>query len=367
MSVTTDEARPKPASVVERLFALQEHGTNVRTEVLAGVTTFLTMAYIVFINPMILADAGMPKGAVFVATCLIAAIGSMIMALAANYPIALAPGMGLNAYFAYVVVLQMHYSWQAALGAVFISGCCFLAVTLLRIRDVIIDGIPVSLRIAITVGIGLFLAIISLKNAGLVAADPATFVTVGDLHKPGAVMAALGFLLIAALSALEVRGALLIGILAVTVLSFFVAGNAFHGVVAMPPSIAPTFFALDVKGALAHGLLDVILVLFLVELFDATGTLMGVARRAGLLVDGSTSRLSRALIADSSAIFLGSLLGTSSTTAYLESAAGVEAGGRTGLTAVTVALLFLCCLFFAPLAGACPPTRPRPPCSTSPA
>ncbi|MEE7494445.1 NCS2 family permease [Methylobacterium oryzae CBMB20] len=344
-------ARP---GFLERTFRLAEHGTSVRTEVLAGLTTFLTMAYIVFINPSILGDAGMPRGAVFVATCLVAALGSMIMALWANYPIALAPGMGLNAYFTYVVVQQLGFSWQAALGAVFISGVCFLIVTLTGLRALIVEGIPRSMRIAITVGIGLFLAIIALKNAGLVAASPATFVTLGDLHKPEAILAVLGFLMVAVLSARKVRAALLSSILTVTALSFVFAGNTFQGIVSLPPSIAPTLFALDIPGALSAGLLHVILVLFLVELFDATGTLMGVASRAGLLTDGKMRRLDRALMADSVSVFAGSLLGTSSTTAYLESASGVEEGGRTGLTAATVAVLFLACLFFAPLAGAVP-------------
>ncbi|MEG9528728.1 MAG: NCS2 family permease, partial [Hyphomicrobiales bacterium] len=362
MDLKRDVAPPAPGAsgFLERTFRLAEHGTSVRTELLAGLTTFLTMAYIVFINPSILADAGMPRGAVFVATCLVAALGSMIMALYANYPIALAPGMGLNAYFTYVVVQGLGFSWQAALGAVFISGLCFLVVTLTGLRALIVDGIPSSMRIAITVGIGLFLAIIALKNAGLVAASPATFVTLGDLHKPEAILAVIGFLMVAVLSARKVRAALLSSILTVTVLSFVFAGNTFQGLVSLPPSLAPTLFALDITGALSAGLLNVILVLFLVELFDATGTLMGVAGRAGLLTEGRMRRLDRALMADSAAVFAGSLLGTSSTTAYLESASGVEEGGRTGLTAATVAVLFLACLFFAPLAAAVPPYATAP-------
>jgi len=340
--------------LLDRLFKLEEHGTTVRTELVAGLTTFLTMAYIVFVNPSILGDAGMPKDAVFVATCLIAALGTLIMGLYANYPIALAPGMGLNAYFAYVVVKGMGFSWQVALGAVFISGCLFLAVTLFRLRELIIRGIPHTLRVAITVGIGLFLAIISLRGAGIVAASPATFVTLGDLHQPSVVLAVIGFFLIVVLDRLRMPGAILIGILTVTVLSFFFAGNTFGGVFSAPPSIAPTFLQLDIKGALSAGILNVVLVFFLVELFDATGTLMGVAKRAGLLKEGKMDRLNKALLADSGAIFAGSLLGTSSTTAYVESAAGVQAGGRTGLTAVTVALLFLACLLISPLAGSVP-------------
>ena len=340
--------------LLERVFKLTEHQTDVRTEVLAGVTTFLTMAYIIFVNPSILGTTGMPKDAVFVATCLIAALGTGIMALYANYPIALAPGMGLNAYFAFVVVGAMGYTWQVALGAVFISGCLFLAITLFRLRELIVRGIPHSIRIAIVVGIGLFLALIALKSAGIVAASPATFVTLGDLHKPPVVLAALGFFIIVVLDRLKVRGAILIGILVVTVLSFFFGGNQFNGVFAVPPSIAPTFLQLDIGGALKGGILNVVLVFFLVELFDATGTLMGVAKRAGLLVEGKMDRLNKALLADSGAIFAGSLLGTSSTTAYVESAAGVQAGGRTGLTALTVAVLFLACLVISPLAGAVP-------------
>ena len=340
--------------MLERFFKLKEHGTTVRTEIFAGLTTFLTMAYIIFVNPSILGAAGMPQDAVFVATCLIAALGTAIMALYANYPIALAPGMGLNAYFAFVVVGAMGYSWQTALGAVFISGCLFLAITLFGLRELIVRGIPQSIRIAIVVGIGMFLAIIALKSAGIVVASPDTLVTLGDLHQPQAVLAVIGFLLIVVLDRFRVPGAILIGIVAVTVLSFFFGGNQFSGVFSPPPSIAPTFLQLDIAGAFKGGVLNVVLVFFLVELFDATGTLMGVAKRAGLLVPGRMERLNKALLADSAAIFAGSLLGTSSTTAYAESAAGVQAGGRTGLTSLTVAVLFLACLFISPLAGVVP-------------
>jgi adenine/guanine/hypoxanthine permease len=340
---------------LEQYFKLSAHGTDVRTEVLAGITTFLTMAYIIFVNPSILGDAGMPKDSVFVATCVAAAVGTLIMGLYANFPIGLAPGMGLNAYFAYGVVAGMGFPWQAALGAVFISGCCFMIVSLLRIREKIMNAIPASLRIAIPAGVGLFLALISLKNAGIVVSSPATFVTMGDLHKPAPVLAIVGFLVIVALDRLKVTGALLIGIMAVTVLSFFFGGNAFHGIVSAPPSISPTAFELDIMGAVSHGLFNVVLVFFLVELFDATGTLMGVAQRAGLMKDGKLPpNMNKALLADSGAIIAGSVMGTSSTTAFIESAAGVQAGGRTGLTAVIVALLFLAALFIAPLAGVVP-------------
>jgi len=340
--------------MLEKYFKLKEHGTTVSTEIFAGLTTFLTMAYIIFVNPSILGAAGMPQDAVFVATCLIAALGTGIMALYANYPIALAPGMGLNAYFAFVVVGAMGYSWQTALGAVFVSGCLFLAITLLGLRELIVRGIPQTIRTSIVVGIGLFLAIIALKSAGIVVASPATLVQLGDVHQPSVVLAVIGFILIVVLDRFRVPGAILIGIVSVTVLSFFFGDNKFSGVFAPPPSIAPTFMQLDIAGALKGGILNVVLVFFLVELFDATGTLMGVAKRAGLLVPGRMERLNKALLADSAAIFAGSLLGTSSTTAYAESASGVQAGGRTGLTALTVAVMFLACLFISPLAGAVP-------------
>jgi AGZA family xanthine/uracil permease-like MFS transporter len=339
---------------LETFFKLKESGSDVRTEVVAGLTTFLTMAYIIFVNPTILGDAGMPKEAVFVATCLAAALGTAIMGLYANYPIGMAPGMGLNAYFAYAVVLGMGVPWQTALGAVFISGCLFVLVSVLGLREMLVNGIPRSLRTAITVGIGLFLALIALKSAGLVVASPATMVTAGDLHKAPALMAIFGFLLIVTLDRLKVKGSILIGIVAVTVLSFFFGGNKFVGLVSLPPPVAPTLLQLDVPGALKMGVLNVVLVFFLVELFDATGTLMGVANRAGLLVEGKMKRLNKALLADSVAIVAGSALGTSSTTAYIESAAGVQAGGRTGLTALVVATMFLACLFIAPIAGVVP-------------
>ena len=340
--------------MLEKLFKLGESGTDVRTEVLAGLTTFLTMVYIIFVNPAILGDAGLPKESVFVATCIVAALGTAVMGLYANYPIAMAPGMGLNAYFAYAVVLGMGIAWPAALGAVFISGCLFILVSLLGLRGMIVDGIPRSMRVAITVGLGMFLALIALKNAGIVVPNEPTLVKAGDLHKPEALMAIAGFLAIVALDRLKVRGAILIGIVLVTVLSFFFGGNTYKGIFSLPPSIEPTLFKLDIAGALSVGILNVVLVFFLVELFDATGTLMGVARRAGLLVEGKMDRLNKALLADSGAIVAGSILGTSSTTAYLESASGVQAGGRTGLTALTVAVLFLACLFIAPLAGVVP-------------
>lgn len=341
--------------MLETWFQLRDHGTDLRTECIAGLTTFLTMVYIVFVNPDILAAAGMPREAVFVATCLAAAIGSLAMGLLANYPIALAPGMGLNAYFAFVVVGTLGYSWQAALGAVFLSGLLFVLVSVLRVREWIVDAIPRSLKFGISAGIGLFLALIGLKNAGLIAASPATLVTLGDLRQPAPLLALAGLLLILALEVRRVTGGIVIGILAVTLVSVLMGLSRLDGVVAAPPSLAPTLLQMDLAAALDAGLIAVVLTFFLVELFDATGTLVGVAHRAGLLdAQGRLPRLRRALLADSTAIVAGAALGTSSTTAYIESAAGTSVGGRTGLTAVVVALLFLAALFLAPLAAAVP-------------
>ena len=341
--------------MLDSWFKLRDHGTDVRTECLAGLSTFLAMAYILVVNPDILAAAGMPRDAVFVATCLAAAFGSALMGLYANYPIAMAPGMGLNAYFAFTVVGGLGYSWQAALGAVFISGLLIVIVSLFRVREWIINAIPRSQKLAISAGIGLFLAIIGLKNAGLIAADPATLVTLGDLHAPGTLLAIAGLLLIIGLEARRVPGGIVIGVLGVTLIALILGITPFNGIWASPPSLAPTFLQLDIAGALDVGLIAVVLTFFLVELFDATGTLLGVSHRAGLLdAEGKLPRLKRALLADSTAIAAGSLLGTSSTTAYIESAAGTAVGGRTGLTAVVVALLFLASLFLAPLAGTVP-------------
>lgn len=342
--------------MLDALFRLREHGTTVRTELIGGLTTFLTMSYIVFVNPEILSGTRMDHGAVFVATCVAAALGSLIMAFVANYPIGMAPGMGLNAFFAFTVVGAMGYTWQQALGAVFVSGCIFILLTVTGVRGWLIAGVPRSLRCAIGAGIGLFLALIALGNAGIVIADPATKIGLGNLHAPQTLLAIFGFFLIAALDALRVRGAILLGILAVTALGMPFGLTRFGGVFALPPSIAPTFFKLDVAGALRGGFVHVILAFVLVEVFDATGTLIGVARRAGLLAaDGAQDRrLGRALCADSVAIFCGALLGTSSTTAYVESASGVQAGARTGLAALTIALLFAATLFVAPLAGSVP-------------
>ncbi len=341
--------------MLEKLFQLHAHNTTVRTEILAGVTTFLTMAYILFVNPSILGETGMDKGAIFVATCLAAAFGSAVMGLIANYPIALAPGMGLNAFFTYTVVMGMGHTWQVALGAVFLSACLFFLLSIFKIREWIINSIPLELRSAIAAGIGLFLALIALQNAGVVVDHPATLVGMGDLSQPSAMLAILGFFLIVGLVALNVTGAVLIGILVITVASIFLGISEFAGVVSLPPSLAPTFLQLDIAGALDIGLVSVIFAFLFVDLFDNSGTLIAVAKKAGLMrKDGYMPKMGRALIADSTAAMAGSLLGTSTTTSYIESAAGVSAGGRTGLTACVVAVLFLLALFFAPLAGSVP-------------
>ncbi|GLR14677.1 adenine permease [Chitinimonas prasina] len=341
--------------MLETLFKLREHGTNVKTEVIAGFTTFLTMAYIIFVNPAILSETGMDFKAVFVATCIAAALGSAVMGLVANYPIALAPGMGLNAYFTFSVVKGMGVSWQVALGAVFLSGVIFMFVSLFKVREAIVNAIPHSLKLSISAGVGLFLAIIALKNAGIVVGHPATLVTLGNMHDPKALLAILGFLLILALEYRKVTGGVIIGIMVVTLLAIGLGYQQFDGVFSAPPSIAPTFMQMDLEGALTAGLLGVVFVFFFVDLFDTTGTLVGVSHRAGLLdSQGKLPRLKRALMADSTAIVAGAALGTSSCTAYIESAAGTAVGGRTGLTAVVVALLFLAALFLSPLASVVP-------------
>ena len=340
---------------LDKHFKLTEHKTTIKTEVIAGITTFLTMAYIIFVNPSILSQAGMDYGAVFVATCLAAAIGCLVMGIWANYPIAQAPGMGLNAFFTYGVVLGMGYTWEAALGAVFLSGLCFFLLSIFRVREWIINSIPLSLRLGIAAGIGLFLAMIALKNAGIVVANPATFVALGDLSEPAAIYALVGFFVITALAYLKITGAVMIGILGVTVAAMLLGHNEYGGLMSMPPSIAPTLMKMDVMGALDVAMISVIFAFLFVDLFDTSGTLVGVAQRGKLLdKDGKLPRIGRAMMADSTASMAGAALGTSTTTSYIESTAGIASGGRTGLTAVVVAVLFLVSLFFAPLAGSIP-------------
>lgn len=339
---------------LDRFFKLTENGTSVRTEVLAGFTTFLAMCYITMINPAILRQTGMDPGAVFVATCLAAALGSAMMGIIANYPIALAPGMGLNAYFTYTVVMGMGVKWEVALGCVFFSGILFIIFSFFKIREALINALPHSLKYAISAGIGLFLGFVGLKSAGLVVLNEATYVTLGDLTAHAPLYTITGFFLIVVLESYRVKGSVIIGILAITIASMFMGDTVFHGVLSVPPSIEPTLMKMDLQGALSASMVSVIFVFFFVDLFDSSGTLMAVAHRAKLLENGKLPRLKKALLADSTAIIVGAGLGTSSTLAYVESAAGAAAGGRTGLTAVTVAILFLAALWFFPLVNAVP-------------
>ena len=348
--------------MLEKLFKLSEHNTCVRTELLAGLTTFLTMAYIIFVNPSILAQTGMDQGAVFVATCLAAAFGCFIMGLYANYPVAQAPGMGLNAFFTFGVVMGMGYTWQVALGAVFLSGIAFLILSMFKVREWIVNSIPNSLRIGIGAGIGLFLALIAVKNAGIVVANPATIVGLGDLTSLQPALAVLGFFLIIAMSHKNIKGAVLYSILIITALGLAFGDVKFTGVMAMPPSLAPTFMQLDLtsgfttaEGAFNVAMLSVVFAFLFVILFDTSGTLIAVADKAGMLdKQGRLPRLGKALMSDAVSTVAGAVLGTSSTTSYIESASGVAAGGRTGMTAVTVGALFLLALFLSPLAGMVP-------------
>jgi AGZA family xanthine/uracil permease-like MFS transporter len=340
---------------LESFFELKKHNSTVRVESLGGLTTFLAMAYITVVNPSILSQAGMDFGAVFVATCIAAAFGSIVMGLHANYPIAQAPGMGQNAFFTFGVVLGMGHEWQTALGAVFVSGVIFVALSVLPVREWLVNAIPRNLKLGMAAGIGLFLGFIALKNSGIVVDHPATLVALGDLSAFEPIACILGFVTIAALSARKTTGAVIIGILFATVLGWTFGDTEFKGIIAMPPSLAPVFLQLDIAGALQLSMVTPILSMLIVDIFDTAGTLVGVATRANLLGDdGKLPRLRRALLSDSSATVVGALAGTSSTTSYIESAAGVEAGGRTGLTAVVCGLLFLACLFFAPLAQSVP-------------
>jgi AGZA family xanthine/uracil permease-like MFS transporter len=355
-----DKADPAPASrapvnPLDSFFGLSAAGSSVGTEFRAGLATFLTMAYIMFVNPAILERAGMDHGAVFVATCLAAALGSLLMGLYANYPIALAPGMGLNAYFAFTVVPELGGNWQLALGCVFVSGVLFFALSLSPLRVWLIDAIPMSLKLGIAAGIGFFLAIIALENAGIIADDPATLVKLGDLSKPQAWLAAAGFLAIAGLAVRKIPGAIIFGVLAVTLAAVILGIEPWRGIAAAPPSLAPTFLKMDLVDVFQLGLVTIVLTLLLVTVLDTAGTLIGVARQAGFLdAEGRLPRARQAFLADSSGAMLGAALGTSTNTAYIESAAGVQEGGRTGLTTIFVAIFFLLALLLAPLAQTVP-------------
>jgi len=346
---------------IETYFEFTRLGTNWRTEILAGITTFLTMAYIVLVNPAILAEAGVPLPAVTAATCLSAAFGSILMGVVARYPIALAPGMGLNAYFTYTVCIRMHIPWQTALGAVFLSGVIFLALTATGVRQMILRAIPHELYAAVASGIGLFIAFIGFQHAGLVAGDPNTLVALGNIKNPTTALALFGLILMVALETRKVKGAILIGVLTITGVAWAMgmvhwtpAPGGFH-------ALAATAFQLDIRGALNKGLLEIVFVFFFVDLFDNLGTLVAVTKRAGLIApDHTIPRLNRILFTDAVATIFGSMTGTSTVTSYVESTAGVAAGGRSGITAIVTGLLFLLTIGAAPFVGMVPSAATAP-------
>lgn len=340
---------------LESFFGLTENGTNVRTEILAGVTTFVTMAYILFVNPIILGDAGMDKGAVFMATALAAGLTTLLMGVYANYPFALASGMGLNAYFAYTMV-GGGLTWQQALGAVFISGIIGILVTLSGFREQLIKAIPMSLKHAMGAGIGMFITFIGLTNAGIVVASEATYVDLGKFTEPGPLLATIGLIITAILVARGVKGGILLGILITTVIGIPMGITQLpSSLISAPPSLAPTMLKLDIAGVLKFSMFPVIFSLFFTDMFDSIGTFVGVASRTGMIdEEGNLKRGNKALFVDFIGTVLGSLLGTSTVTTYVESASGVTAGGRTGLTAVVVGLLFIASVIFSPIALAVP-------------
>ena len=325
--------------MLQRLFRLRENNTNVRTEVMAGITTFMTLSYIIFVQPTVLSACGMDFGAVLAATCVASAVATFLMGVYANYPVALAPGMGQNFFFAYTVVMKLGISWEKALGAVFISGVLFLLLSFFGFREKLIDGIPASLKEAIAVGIGLFIAMIGFQWSGIVVAAPSTLVGLGSLHSAPVLLSLLGLVLTVILVAARIPGALLWGILATAMAGLPFGVVKYHGILGPVPSLAPTFLKLDIPGAFDLGLVSVVFVFFFLALFDSVGTLIGVSNQAGLLVDGKLPRAREALSADAFGSVSGALLGTSTVTAYVESAAGVAEGGRTGLANIVTSLL----------------------------
>ena len=344
------------SSILEKFFHLKSNGTSVKQELLAGFTTFITMAYIIFVNPQMMSASGMDYGASFVGTCLAAALACIVMGLYSNWPVALAPGMGLNAFFTYTVVGEMGYSWEVALGAVFLAGILFVIMSVTPLRKWMLESIPLNLRIAMGSGVGLFIGFIGLKSGGIIIANEATFVSLGNFLQIETFLSAAGFLLIAVLASRNVTGAILIGVLTVTCLGLIFNNIQFQGLVSYPPSIAPIFLKLDILGALDVAMVSVIISFLFVNLFDTAGTLLGVANRAKLTDEtGTIKNFDKALKADSGSSVAGSFFGCSPVTSYVESSAGVEAGGRTGLTAIFVGALFLVAIFFSPLAAIVPP------------
>lgn len=346
---------------LENYFEFSQLGTNWRTEILAGTTTFLTMAYIVLVNPAILFAAGVPLAAVTAATCISAAFGSILMGVFARYPLALAPGMGLNAYFAYTVCIKLHVPWQTALGAVFLSGVIFLALTAAGVRQMILRSIPHELYAAVASGIGLFIAFIGFRNAGLIVSDPATLVSLGDVRHPTTALALFGLVVMVALEIKKVRGSILIGVLVTTAIAWAFGQVHWTHQGGGIEALTATAFKLDIRGAVGKGLVEIIFVFFFVDLFDNLGTLVAVTKRAGLIsADHSIPRLNRILFADATATIFGSLTGTSTVTSYVESTAGVAAGGRSGVTAIVTGLLFLCAIAASPFVGVIPPAATAP-------
>ena len=343
-------------SFLQQFFKLKEKGTSSKTEIIAGITTFFTMVYIVFVNPSVLGDAGMDKQVVFVTTCLIAGFGTIAMGLFSNLPIALAPAMGLNAFFAYVVVGKLGYSWQVGMGSIFWGSVGLLLLTLFQIRYWLMESIPLSLRVGIGAGIGFFIALIGFKNMGLVVANPATLVALGDLHSPQVLLGILGFFIIVVLAARNIYSGVLISIAIVTALAlYFDESVMFHGIVSMPPALTQVVGQVDIAGALDTALIGIIFSFLLVNLFDSSGTLLGVTDKAGFSDEkGRFPKMKQALYVDSASAVVGSYIGTSAISTYIESGAGVSVGGRTGMTAVVVGLLFLLTIFFSPLAGMVP-------------
>jgi len=336
--------------MLERLFNLKEQGTDVSTEIMAGITTFMTMSYIIFVQPAVLGAAGMDPGAVMVATCLSAALGTVLMAFLANYPIALAPGMGQNFYFSYIVVLTLGYSWQETLGAVFIAGLVFILLSTVGLREALMNILPNCLKNSIPVGIGLLIALVGLEWSGMVVSHPITYVTLGDLTSTPTLLSIFGLMVMAILFALRIRGAILIGFLLAAVAGLIIGIIEFKGVFASPPSLAPTLLKLEIPNVFVNPeLITVIFIFLFLDIFDTIGTLIGVSQPAGLMVNGKLPRARQALLSDAVATSAGALLGTSTITSYIESTTGISAGGKTGLTNIVVAILFLLAIFLNPI------------------
>ena len=341
--------------MLEKIFKLKANNTSVKKELLAGFTTFVTMAYIIFVNPQMMAISGMDQGASFVATCVAASVACIFMGVYANWPIGLAPGMGLNAFFTFTVVGELGYSWEIALGAVFLAGILFVVMSITNLRKWMLESIPLNLRIAMGCGVGLFVGFIGLKSGGLIVSNEATFLSLGNFAQIETLLSALGFLIISVLAVRKVPGAIILGVLIITFTGIIIGLIEFNGLVSTPPSIAPTFLKMDILGALDVAMISIIFSFLFVNLFDTAGTLLGVANRANLVnKNGEIIDIDKALKADSSSSVIGTFFGCSPVTSYVESSAGVEAGGRTGLTAVVVGIFFLFSIFFSPLASIIP-------------